>query len=125
MQAVTIVCVGKLKEGYWRDAAVEYQKRLSAFCRLSTVEIEEERLPQNPSAAQIAAGLEAEGRRSLSKIAADSVVVALCIEGKLQSSEELARMLDLSLIHIYQTGIRRCYHRSHVYYELYRGQRLA
>jgi len=38
MQAVTIVCVGKLKEGYWRDAAVEYQKRLSAFCRLSTVE---------------------------------------------------------------------------------------
>ena len=60
MQAVTIVCVGKLKEGYWRDAAVEYQKRLSAFCRLSTVEIEEERLPQNPSAAQIAAGLESE-----------------------------------------------------------------
>lgn len=98
MQAVTIVCVGKLKEGYWRDAAVEYQKRLSAFCRLSTVEIEEERLPQNPSAAQIAAGLEAEGRRILSKIAADSFVVALCIEGKLQSSEELAGMLDQAAV---------------------------
>ena len=98
MQAVTIVCVGKLKEGYWWDAAVEYQKRLSAFCRLSTVEIEEERLPQNPSAAQIAAGLEAEGRRILSKIAADSFVVALCIEGKLQSSEELARMLDRAAV---------------------------
>ena len=64
MQAVTIVCVGKLKEGYWRDAAVEYQKRLSAFCRLSTVEIEEERLPQNPSAAQITAGLEATSNSS-------------------------------------------------------------
>ena len=98
MQAVTIVCVGKLKEGYGRDAAVEYQKRLSAFCRLSTVEIEEERLPQNPSAAQIAAGLESEGRRILSKIAADSFVVALCIEGKLHSSEELAGMLDQAAV---------------------------
>lgn len=46
MQTVTVVCVGNLKEGYWKDAAAEYQKRLGAFCKLLVVEIEEERLPQ-------------------------------------------------------------------------------
>lgn len=56
MQTVTVVCVGNLKEGYWKDAAAEYQKRLGAFCKLLVVEIEEERLPQKPSLAQIAAG---------------------------------------------------------------------
>lgn len=49
MQTVTVVCVGNLKEGYWKDAAAEYQKRLGAFCKLLVVEIEEERLPQKPS----------------------------------------------------------------------------
>ena len=63
MQTVTVVCVGNLKEGYWKDAAAEYQKRLGAFCKLLVVEIEEERLPQKPSLAQIAAGMKEEGRR--------------------------------------------------------------
>lgn len=93
MQAVSILCVGKLKEDYWRQAAAEYQKRLGAFCRLSIVEIEEERLPQNPSAAQIAAGLEAEGRRILSRVPAGSFVAALCIEGRQTDSRELSQML--------------------------------
>ena len=93
MRAVTILCVGKLKEDYWRQAAAEYQKRLGAFCRLSVVQIEEERLPQNPSAAQIAAGLEAEGRRILSRIPAGSLVAALCIEGRQADSKELSQML--------------------------------
>ena len=41
MQSVTVLCVGKLKEAYWREAAAEYQKRLGAFCKLSIQEIEE------------------------------------------------------------------------------------
>ena len=94
MQTVTVVCVGNLKEGYWKGAAAGYQKRLGAFCKLLVVEIEEERLPQKPSLAQIAAGMKEEGRRILSRIPAGSFVIALCIEGKPQSSEELAGLLE-------------------------------
>lgn len=56
MRHISLLCVGKLKEAYWRDACAEYGKRLSAFCRLTVTEVEEERLPENPSAAQIARG---------------------------------------------------------------------
>ncbi len=93
MLTVTIACVGKLKEAYWRDACAEYEKRLSAFCRLRIEEVAEERLPDNPSSAQITAALEAEGHRLLSRIPAGAAVVALCIEGKSLSSEEFSRKL--------------------------------
>mgnify|MGYP002563756968 CR=1 FL=1 len=47
MRHISLLCVGKLKEAYWRDACAEYGKRLSAFCRLTVTEVEEERLPEN------------------------------------------------------------------------------
>lgn len=94
MLNVTIACVGKLKESYLRDACAEYGKRLSAFCRLRVVEVEEERVPDKPSDAQIAAALEAEGKRLLAKIPAGAAVVALCIEGKEMSSPALAAYLE-------------------------------
>lgn len=94
MLTVTIACVGKLKEAYWRDACAEYAKRLSAFCRLQIVEVGEERLPDNPSAAQITAALEAEGHRLLSRIPAGAPMIALCIEGKGYISEELSEQLS-------------------------------
>ena len=75
MLSVTVACVGKLKESYWREACAEYQKRLSAFCRLQIVEVAEERLPDDPSAAQIDAALDAEGQRLLSRIPAGAAVV--------------------------------------------------
>jgi len=68
--------VGKLKEAYWRDACAEYGKRLSAFCRLTVTEVEEERLPENPSAAQIARAVQEEGRRLLAKVPAGAAVIA-------------------------------------------------
>lgn len=91
MRTVTVLCVGKLKEKYWREAAAEYQKRLAAFCRLSIVEVEEERLPDAPSAAQIEAALAAEGRRLLAHLPQRAAVFALCIEGQEMSSVQLAR----------------------------------
>ena len=94
MQAVTILAVGKLKEGYLRDAAAEYQKRLSAFCKLKIIEIDEERLPQDPSPALIQKTLEAEGRRILAKIPTQAYVVPLCIEGRQLPSEKLAEKLE-------------------------------
>lgn len=90
MRHVTVLCVGKLKESFWREACAEYQKRLGGFCRLSLVEVEEERLPDAPSPAQIAAALEAEGKRLLSKIPAGAAVLPLCIEGDALTSEGLS-----------------------------------
>ena len=94
MQHVTVLCVGKLKESYWRDAVAEYAKRLSAFCRFTVIEVDEERLPDAPSAAQIAHTLEEEGKRLLSRIPRDALTVALCIEGKIVSSEMLSARLS-------------------------------
>lgn len=94
MLTVTIACVGKLKEAYWRDASAEYVKRLGAFCRIQIVEVAEERLPDAPSAAQIAAAIDAEGQRLLAKIPATATVIALCIEGKALTSEALSKQMS-------------------------------
>ena len=93
MLKVTVACVGKLKEAYWRDACAEYEKRLGAFCRLQIVEVAEERLPDAPSAAQISAAIQAEGERLLSRIPAGASLVALCIEGKEMPSDALSKQL--------------------------------
>ncbi len=94
MLNITLLCVGKLKERYWRDACEEYEKRLGAFCRFRLVEITEERVSDNPSAAQIAATVEAEGARLLAQIPKDSAVIALCIEGKEMDSPALAEYIE-------------------------------
>ena len=93
MLTVQIVCVGKLKEAYWRDACAEYMKRLQAFCRFSILELAECRLPDHPSEAQIAAALKTEGAKILS-IVGNSAIFALCIEGKQFSSEQLAEKIN-------------------------------
>ncbi len=94
MKAITVLCVGKLKEPWLRQAAAEYQKRLAAFCRLEIVEVEEERLPDAPSPAQISHTLEAEGDRLLAKIPAGAAVFAMCIEGRELSSPALSDELE-------------------------------
>jgi len=90
---VQIICVGKLKEKFYTDAAAEYAKRLSAYCRLQITELPEERLPQDPSRAQIDAALKKEADAIRSKIPPNARVVALCVEGRMRSSEELAAKL--------------------------------
>lgn len=94
MLNVTLLCVGKLKEVYWRDACAEYEKRLGAFCRFRLIEVAEERLPDNPSPAQIAATVEAEGKRLLDQLPKDCAVVPLCIEGKEMDSPMLANRMQ-------------------------------
>lgn len=90
MMTVQIVCVGKLKEAYWRDACNEYAKRLSAFCKFRIVECDEAKVPENASPAQIEDALRQEGERILSHIPGGGRLIALCIEGRPQSSEALA-----------------------------------
>ncbi len=92
MFAVTILAVGKLKEPWLREGFSEYQKRLSAYCDFSVVELPEHRLPEAPSPAQIQKGLEEEGRLILDK-AGKTPLVALCIEGKTLSSPDFAGFL--------------------------------
>jgi 23S rRNA (pseudouridine1915-N3)-methyltransferase len=94
MLKVTVLCVGGLKEAYWRDACAEYQKRLGAFCRLDVVELDEAPAPKKASDAQLQAVVDAEGKRILQKIPAGAAVAALCIEGKMMDSPELAERLS-------------------------------
>lgn len=90
MLSVHIICVGKMKEKFYVGAAEEYVKRLSAYCRLTVTELPEERLPQDPSQSQIDAALAREAQSIRSKLPANAALIALCVEGKLCSSEELA-----------------------------------
>ena len=94
MLSVNIICVGKLKESYLREAVDEYSKRLRPLCRLSIIELPEERVGENPSAAGIRQTIEAESERIAAKIAKGDYVIALCVEGKLVSSEELSATLE-------------------------------
>ena len=93
MQRITLLCVGKLKEKFYVEAAAEYVKRLSRYCRLELVELPEERLPEGPSPAQIDAALAREAEAIRGKLPPSSVLVSLCVEGRERSSEELARLM--------------------------------
>ena len=77
MVNINIICVGKLKEDYLRNACAEYEKRLGAFCKLKITELTPARLPENPNEAQIEAALNDESQRILSKISANEAVFAL------------------------------------------------
>lgn len=95
MIRVNIICIGKIKEKYFTDAINEYAKRLSAFCKFSVVELSEEKIKSNnPNESQISEVINAEGKRILQKIGQSDYVIAMCIEGKMLSSEELSKMLD-------------------------------
>ena len=93
MQNLTILCVGKLKEKFYADACAEYRKRLTRYCKLSLVELPEERLPDEPSAARIDAALSKEADAILEKLPRGGAVVALCVEGRPLSSEQLSDAL--------------------------------
>ena len=94
MQKVSVLCVGRLKEKFYADAAAEYVKRLSRFCRLDIVEVPEERLPDNPSPAEIDAALAREAAMIRAKLPPSPSLIALCVEGRMRSSQELAQLLS-------------------------------
>ena len=93
MLGITVLTVGKLKEAYWRAACDEYVKRLGGYCKLNLVEVDECRLPDQPSAAQIVAGTLAEGDQLLKCIPAGSFIISLCIEGREMDSQALAKQM--------------------------------
>lgn len=94
MLNIKLITVGTLKESYWRDAVAEYQKRLGGFCKFEEINLRETKLPDDPSQAQIAAALESEGALMMPYLASRAYKVALCVEGKQMSSEQLATKLE-------------------------------
>lgn len=96
MLNVKIIATGELREQYLKDASSEYKKRLSSWCRLDEYIFKETRLPENPSKTQIEDALLAEEKIILEKIPQKAYVVAMCIEGKLLSSEEFAEKIEMA-----------------------------
>ena len=94
MLSVNIICVGKLKESYLRAAVEEYSKRMKPLCKLSVIELGEERTGDDPSAAEIQRVITAESERIAAKIQKGDHVIAMCVEGKQMSSEELSASIE-------------------------------
>lgn len=91
---ITLITVGKIKEKYFTDAIAEYAKRLSRYCKLEIIEAADEKTPDGASEALENQIKEKEGERILSKVPDSAYVVALAIEGKQLSSEELADKME-------------------------------
>ena len=91
---ITVITVGKIKEKYLEDAIAEYSKRLSRNCKLEIIQVADEKTPDRASEVVETQIKDKEGERILSHIKDTAYVVALAIEGKMISSEELAELID-------------------------------
>ena len=91
---VTIICVGKIKEKFYRDAIEEFEKRLSKYCKFEIVEVADEKTPDRASAAEEEQIKEKEADRILAKIKEDTYVCTLEIAGKKMTSPGLAQWLE-------------------------------
>ena len=93
MIGVKFITLGTLKESYLREAAAEYEKRLGAFCKIRIVQLKEEKLSDKPSESEIKQALEKEAVKIFEEIPPRAYKIAMCVEGKQLSSEELADKL--------------------------------
>ena len=87
---IKILCVGKIKEKFYRDAIAEYEKRLSRYCKLSIIEVADEKTPDKCSETEELLIKEKEAARLLSHVKDSDYLIALAIEGKMFTSEQLA-----------------------------------
>ena len=91
---IEIICIGKLKEKYWRDAVDEYARRMGRYCRFHITELKESRLPANASEADEEKVKAEEGQSILGALKDRMYVVALDVQGKQMSSEKMAARLE-------------------------------
>ena len=94
MMNVHLIVLGKLKEKYMKDFSAEYEKRLSAYCKLTVTELEPVKLSDNPSQSEINNALSKETQMITAKIPKNSYIFSMCIEGKQLSSEEFSQKMD-------------------------------
>ncbi|RLJ91477.1 23S rRNA (pseudouridine(1915)-N(3))-methyltransferase RlmH [Planococcus citreus] len=91
---ISIVTVGKLKEKYLKAGIAEYAKRLGAYAKIAEVEVADEKAPEQLSEADMEIVKKKEGERILAKIPQDAYVIALAIDGKMKTSEQLAKDME-------------------------------
>ena len=94
MIKIKIICIGTLKERFFKDAFNEYQKRLSAFCKFELIELDEYKIKSCPSETEIEKCLEQEGLKIFTKIPDSSYVIAMCIEGTELTSQKFAKHIE-------------------------------
>jgi len=94
MLSVSIISVGRMRESHYIAAFSEYEKRLTPYCKFELIELPESRLPQEPSQAEVEAGLSKEAIDIEKHILSGAFVIAMCIEGKQLSSSEFASLFQ-------------------------------
>ena len=94
MATIRFITVGTLKEEYLRDAVREYEKRLTGFCNVEQINLKEAKLPSDPSEGDMKRALAEEAKQILAAMPDRSYKIAMCVEGKQFSSEELAAKLE-------------------------------
>lgn len=95
MVKITLITVGKIKEKYLKDAIAEYSKRLTRYCKLEIIEVADEKTPDQSSEAADQAIRDKEGERILKHIRDDMYVITLEIVGKMLTSEEFAKKIEM------------------------------
>lgn len=98
MLHIDIVCIGKLKEDYFKNAVLEYSKRLSKYCVLNIVELPDEKVPTVLSETEKNNIIQKESERMALHIKENSYVIALDLKGKEYSSEEFAKKMENSTL---------------------------
>lgn len=94
MLHIDVVCVGKIRENYLKDAILEYSKRLSKYCVLNIVELPDEKLPNKLNDSLIMEVKQKESNNILSHIKKDSYIIALDLKGKNYTSEEFSNKIQ-------------------------------
>ncbi len=94
MATIRVITVGSLKEDYLRAAVSEYEKRISGFCKLESINIKEAKLPTDPSDGEIRRALGEEAKQILAAMPDRAYKIAMCVEGRQFSSEELSAKLE-------------------------------
>ena len=94
MVHINIICVGKIKETYLKDAISEYSKRLSKYCNLNILELSDEKIPNNANEKDCLIIKDKESKNILNQIKKDSYVICLDLKGKQYTSEEFAKKID-------------------------------
>ncbi|WP_066506879.1 23S rRNA (pseudouridine(1915)-N(3))-methyltransferase RlmH [Abyssisolibacter fermentans] len=95
---ITIIAVGKIKEKYLTQGIKEYSKRLSKYCKLEIIEVNDEKAPENLSLTDMEIIKNKEGEKILKRLNIDSYIIPLCIEGKQLSSVEFSKQVDKVLL---------------------------
>lgn len=91
---VNIIYVGNIKDKYYADAVAEYEKRLNAYCQVTNIELKDEQIKDGASQSEIAAAIRKEGDKILAVLPQRAYNIALCVEGEMLSSEQLAERID-------------------------------